>query len=147
GARHAERGDAVGPGTGRSRDSLRWTGDAALDRQRADQLLGDAPFHRHAAGQSFQPDTATLQLSAGAPGPAPSGEQLQLELTIPRTTVYLHERVPFTVTLRVGEVRVSDVQYPRVPGDGFTVEPLTEPTQRQERRDGGAFQGGGFQGR
>jgi tetratricopeptide (TPR) repeat protein len=98
------------------------------------------PITLQAEGQMLQAGTATLQVSAGAPGPAPSGEQLQLELTIPRTTVYLHERVPFTVTLRVGEVRVSDVQYPRVPGDGFTVEPLTEPAQRQEIRGGATFQ-------
>src|SRR5262245_29029012 len=98
------------------------------------------PITLQADGQMLQAGTATLQVSGGAPGPAPAGDQLQLELSIPRTTVYLHERVPVTVTLRVGEARVSNVQYPRVPGDGFTVEPLTEPAQRQEIRGGSTFQ-------
>ena len=104
------------------------------------------PITLQADGQMLQAGTATLQVSAGAAGPSPAGEQLRLELAIPRTTVYLHERVPFTITLRVGEVRVNDVQYPRVPGDGFTVEPLTQPSQRQETRDGGTFQVVEFQG-
>ncbi len=104
------------------------------------------PITLQADGQVLQAGTATLQVAPGAAAAAPAGEQLRLELAVPRTSVYLHERVPFTVTLRVGDVRVSDVQYPRVPGDGFTVEPFGQPSQRQESRDGGTFQVVEFRG-
>lgn len=104
------------------------------------------PITLQADGQVLQAGTATLEVARGAAAAAPSGEQLRLELAIPRTNVYLHERVPFTVTLRVGDVRVSDVQYPRLPGDGFTVEPLGQPSQRQESRDGETLQVVEFRG-
>lgn len=101
------------------------------------------PITVQAEGQTLQAGSPMLRVVAGGaadPGSGPAGDQLRLELTVPRTTVYLHERVPFTVTLRVGQVRVSNVQFPRVGGDGFTVEPLGQPAQRQETRDGGTFQ-------
>src|SRR5262249_50236022 len=49
-------------------------------------------------------------------------------------------------TLLVGSVRVGDVQYPQVPGDGFAIEPFGQPAQRQETRDGGTFQVVEFKG-
>ena len=40
----------------------------------------------------------------------------------------------------VGQIRVSDVQYPTVGGDGFALDKLTEPDQRQEQTPDGPFQ-------
>jgi tetratricopeptide (TPR) repeat protein len=104
------------------------------------------PITSQADGQVLEAGTVTLQVAAGAAAAAPAGDQLRLVLTVPRTSVYVHERVPLTVTLWVGQVRVSDVQYPRIAGDGFTLEPLGQPTQRQESRDGGTFQVVEFRG-
>src|SRR5262249_61877679 len=83
--------------------------------------------------------------AGGGGGPA-AGDQLVLDMRAPRTTVYLHERLPFTLALRVGDVRVSDMQYPQVPGDGFALEAFPQPAQRQETRDGAVFQIVEFQG-
>jgi tetratricopeptide (TPR) repeat protein len=81
-------------------------------------------------------------LASGAVGGPTEGESAQLSLTlaVPRTEVYLHERVPLTLVLRVGQVRVADLQYPQIGGDGFSIEKLAEPTQRQEQVDAGIVQ-------
>ncbi len=107
---------------------------------RQDGTFALGPITVQADGQVLQAGTASLQVSSDAAQAAPGGDPLQLELTVPRTTIYLHERVPLTVTLRVGDVRVTDVQYPRIAGDGFSVEPLTQPSQRQESRGGETIQ-------
>jgi tetratricopeptide (TPR) repeat protein len=101
------------------------------------------PITVQADGQSLQTGSVTLQTaSAGAGGgaPAPATDPLTLELRAQSRTVYLHERLPLTLTLRIGDVRVADLQYPQVPGDGFALEAFPQPTQRQETRDGTAYQ-------
>ena len=81
---------------------------------------------------------------AGAPrgqrGVVPAGDQLRLVLSTPKTSAYLHEHLPLSLKLYVGDVRVSDVQYPTIPGDGFALEPLREPAQRREQTAEGTFQ-------
>ncbi len=94
-------------------------------------------------GKRYDAGTATLDVVAGKPGATagnPTGNQLRLELSAPRTTVYVHERLPIHVKLMVGQVRVTDVQYPTVGGDGFAIDKLSEPDQRQEQTSEGTFQ-------
>ena len=94
-------------------------------------------------GQRYEAGTVILDVVAGTRGQGggnPAGNQLRLELSAPRTTVYVHERLPIRVKLMVGSVRVSDVQYPTVGGDGFAIDKLTEPDQRQEQTADGTFQ-------
>jgi len=81
-------------------------------------------------------------LTSGAVAGPTEGESAQLSLTlaVPRTDVYLHEHIPLSLALRVGQVRVADLQYPMVGGDGFSIEKLSEPTQRQEQVAGGTVQ-------
>ena len=81
-------------------------------------------------------------LTSGAVAGPTEGESAQLSLTlaVPRTEVYLHEHIPLSLALRVGQVRVADLQYPMVGGDGFSIEKLSEPTQRQEQVAGGTVQ-------
>ena len=105
------------------------------------------PIAVQADGQSLQTGSVTLQTasagggaSAGTGGPAAATDPLTLELRAQNTTVYLHERLPLTLTLRIGDVRVADLQYPQVPGDGFALEAFPQPTQRQETRDATAYQ-------
>jgi tetratricopeptide (TPR) repeat protein len=71
---------------------------------------------------------------------APAGDQLRLVLSAPKASVYLHERMPLSVRLYVGSIRVSDVQYPTISGDGFALEALGEPAQRREQTSEGIFQ-------
>jgi tetratricopeptide (TPR) repeat protein len=81
---------------------------------------------RHAGG------TIRVQvLPAGTQG-GPAANQLRLELRAGRSEVFLGERVPLTVRLAVGSVRVTDLQYPTVSGDGFALEKFPEPQQRRE---------------
>lgn len=96
------------------------------------------------AGKRYDAGTVTLDVVAAKPGAAnagnPAGNQLRLELSAPRTQVYVHERLPIRVKLMVGQVRVTDVQYPTVGGDGFAIDKLSEPDQRQEQTADGTFQ-------
>jgi tetratricopeptide (TPR) repeat protein len=105
------------------------------------------PITVQADGQSLQTGSVTLQTPSagggagtGTAGPAAAADPLTLELRAQGTTVYLHERLPLTLTLRIGDVHVADLQYPQVPGDGFALEAFPQPTQRQETRDGAAYQ-------
>ena len=101
------------------------------------------PITIREAGKPKEVGTARLEvLAAGGGGGLAEGESTQLSLTlaVPRTEAYLHERVPLTLTLRVGQLRVSDLQYPQIAGDGFSLEKLTEPSQRQEQTAGGVVQ-------
>ena len=70
--------------------------------------------------------------SAATAGAAPQG--LRLLARVPKTRLYLHERVPLSVRLEVANVQVTDVQYPVVPSEGLARDDFAEPTQRQERR-------------
>ncbi len=75
--------------------------------------------------------TVTLRVAAGEA--QPDDDQLGLTMSVPRTRVWLHERLPVTVLLRVGAVRVGEVNYPEIPADGVAFEALAEPQQRQEQ--------------
>jgi tetratricopeptide (TPR) repeat protein len=90
-------------------------------------------------GKRYDAGSVTLDVVANTPGQG-AGNQLRLELSAPRTTVYVRERLPIRVKLMVGNVRVSDVQYPTIGGDGFAIDKLSEPDQRQEQTAEGTFQ-------
>src|SRR5262249_57599784 len=47
----------------------------------------------------------------------------------------LHGRVPLRLELWVGNVRVSNLQYPAIPGDAVAIEKL--PQEPAQRREGG----------
>ncbi|MEB2286055.1 MAG: hypothetical protein B6D46_03830 [Polyangiaceae bacterium UTPRO1] len=102
------------------------------------------PISVTVGGKRYDAGTATLEVVAGRPGGGspggPGGNQLRLELSAPRTTVYVRERLPIRVKLMVGQVRVTDVQYPTVPGDGFAVDKFSEPDRREEQTPDGTFQ-------
>jgi tetratricopeptide (TPR) repeat protein len=97
-------------------------------------------------GRTYDGGTVRLEAFAGAappagpPGAAAGGEPIRLVLSAARSTVYLHERLPLTIELRVGNVRVADVQYPALAGDGFALDKLVETGQRRERTPRGPVQ-------
>ena len=137
--------------------------DAALDRERPDQLVDHAPLQRDPAPRGDLHDRPDHRQRRRADDPGGDGRLAGRSVgcrgrhrrtsscisTWPRRAprVYLHERLPITVTLRSASVQVGDVQYPQVPGDGFALEPLGKPQQRQEVRDGAVFQVVEFQTR
>ncbi|MGH7894668.1 MAG: BatD family protein [Candidatus Binatia bacterium] len=102
----------------------------------------DVDGKRHDAG------SVTLEvLAAGATrsSGSPNGtDQVELSLALPRTDVYLHEHLPLTVKLLVGAVRVGDLQYPVVAGDGFSLEKFLEPSQHREETPHGTRQAAEF---
>lgn len=91
-------------------------------------------------GTTLGAGSPRLTVTASPTGAPTGGEQLRLVLEAPKTTVYLHERVPLGLALWVGNTRVSDLQYPVIGGDGFALDPFGEPAQRQVRTADGAFQ-------
>lgn len=101
------------------------------------------PITVEADGRRYDAGTVTVEVvpaAAAGGGGAPAGEQLTLELALPHTQVYVRERLPLGVKLLVGAVRVADVQYPQVPGDGFALDKFPEPTQRREATARGVVQ-------
>ncbi|MBI1817739.1 MAG: BatD family protein [Deltaproteobacteria bacterium] len=104
------------------------------------------PISVEVDGKSY--DAGSVTLTAGAAPPPARGQaaarggsqQLRIELSAPKTEVYLRERLPLSVKLIVGNVRVSDLQYPTITGDGFELEKFAEPAQHQEQTAQGATQ-------
>ena len=98
------------------------------------------------SGARYEGAAVTLNaVAVGAPraGPAAAagGDQLRLVLSPAKTEAYLHERVPVSLKLYVGNVRVTDLQYPTISGDGVAIEKLPEqPLQQRERTAQGVFQ-------
>jgi tetratricopeptide (TPR) repeat protein len=86
-------------------------------------------------GRQVSAGTATLTV---APGGA-ANNQVRLVLTASKSEVYVRERVPVTLKLFIGDVRVADLQYPTVPGDGFALEKFPQPEQRTEQTAEGSF--------
>src|SRR5262249_54974301 len=98
-----------------------------------DVVAGNQPA-QNAGGN---PGGSAQQPSAGEPN-AP--RNLRLTLTVPKREVYLHERIPVDITLYIGSIRVSDVQYPTFSGEGISLEKFAEPTQRQQVIGGETYQ-------
>jgi len=86
------------------------------------------------AGTTYDAGTVSLQVTAAGRGTAvdPGAGQLRLELSAPTTEVFIGQRVPLRLRLTIGNVRVADLKYPTIAGDGFALEKFPEPTQRQE---------------
>ena len=92
-------------------------------------------------GKTYDAGSVTLDVVAGSapaaggkPGAA-AGDQLRLVLSTPRSEVYVGERVPVSLKLVIGQVRVTDLQYPTIAGDGF--KSLTEGAKVEyESREG-----------
>jgi hypothetical protein len=100
------------------------------------------PITVDADGKRYEAGTVSIELLAAgaAAGTAANDDQLTLELSLPRTEVYVRERLPLGLKLLVGSVRVTDLQYPQVPGDGFALEKFPEPAQRREQTARGVMQ-------
>jgi tetratricopeptide (TPR) repeat protein len=104
------------------------------------------PFTVEYQGQHYQTAAVAVDIGAAAPQPqAPpgqaargtaSGQQLRVTLSAPRTEVYLHEQIPIDVRLYVGNVRVADLQYPTLPGDGLSIDKFPEPSQQRQNVEG-----------
>jgi tetratricopeptide (TPR) repeat protein len=93
------------------------------------------PVTIEAGGRQYSAGTATLTVAPGGT----AGNQVRLVLAASESEVYVRERVPVTLKLYVGDVRVADLQYPTVTGDGFSLERFPQPTQRTEQTAEGSF--------
>ena len=95
------------------------------------------PISVDADGQRYDAGSVTLEvLGAAAAAPdagTPNDDELTLHLHLPKTEVYVHERIPVSLQLQVGAVRVTELQYPQIPGDGFSLDKFPEPAQRREQ--------------
>ena len=108
------------------------------------------PFTVQYEGKDYPTQSFTVEVAANAqaqpsgggkaPGQQAAGTSaLRLALSA-QEQVYVHQRVPIEIALYVGPIRVSDVQYPTLRGDAFSIEKPPEPTQRQEDIDGTTYQ-------
>lgn len=109
---------------------------ALTARQAGRVTLG--PFQVEYEGKQLATQPITVEVVAqaqgargGAPG-APGGTELRLVATAAKTDAYVGERIPLTVKLFVGNVRVDNLQFPKIAGEGFSVEPPPQPAQQEE---------------
>ncbi|MCW5893227.1 MAG: BatD family protein [bacterium] len=103
-------------------------------------LFSVGPITLDYEGTKLGAGSPRLTVTASPTGGPTGGEQLRLVLEAPKTTVYLHERLPLGLSLWVGDTSVGDLQYPVIGGDGFALDPFREPSQRSVRTADGAFQ-------
>lgn len=103
-------------------------------------MFAVGPISIQYEGTTLGAGSPRLTVMAAPAGGPTGGDQLRLVLEAPKTTVYLHERLPLSLTLWVGNTRVGDLQYPVIGGDGFALDPFGEPSQRQVRTAEGGFQ-------
>jgi len=98
------------------------------------------PVQITAGGHIVDAGSVRLVVTAGQKaddGAAGEETPLRLVAEVSSQRVYLHEPLTLTLRLEVRGIRVSDLQYPSVTADGFSVRGFGEPAQRRERRAGG----------
>ena len=59
--------------------------------------------------------------------------RIYVTMQIPRDKVYINEIVPMTMKLYVNGMGLKDIQYPKVPHDGFSMGKYEQPRQYRER--------------
>jgi len=103
------------------------------------------------SGKSYTSDPIDVQVvdtpvsSTYQPGkedqPAPTSikDKIFLTIEIPKTQVYLNEKIPVTIKLFINELSVRDVQYPEFKPAGFTVEEFSRPNQYNQTVGGIAY--------
>jgi tetratricopeptide (TPR) repeat protein len=96
------------------------------------------PFTVSHEGRTYEAPAVALQAvpAAQAAQGVPGRDEIQVVIELPRRRAYVHERIPLTVVLYVGNTRVEDLQYPVVPAEGFTLERFSQPSQTREVRGG-----------
>lgn len=98
-------------------------------------LIG--PFEIAVGSETHRTEPIAVEVmaptQAGQPGALPARQagapDLSLVLELPRREVFLHERVPVTLTLFIGATQIDQVQLPTLEGDAFSLEPFGNPVQ------------------
>lgn len=109
---------------------------ALFARQAGQFTLG--PFGIDFDGQHYETPaiavTVTAQSQRGAPQGAAGTGNIDVRVTLDPVKVapFVGERIPIVVTLYVGNVRVDQLQYPQLAGEGFVLDKWKEPTQSDE---------------
>ena len=94
---------------------------------------------------------ATAPSSPGTGGeepaaPPPTGGRrgnLFLEVSVPKNRIYLGEKLPVTIILYVGDIRVREVSYPVLETPEFSFAQSGKPVERRRMIDGCYLPGGG----
>lgn len=98
------------------------------------------PFAILYGGRRYEAEAVTLSVgAASSTASLPGGGALRLVLRVPRTQLYVREKVPVEVLLYVGAVRAGDLQYPTLVADGFALDRFQEPAQYQEQLEGQTY--------
>lgn len=59
--------------------------------------------------------------------------RIYLSMQIPRDTVYVNEIIPLTVKLHINRMALKNVEYPKIPHEGFSIGKFEQPRQYRER--------------
>ena len=109
---------------------------ALVPRQVGQFTLG--PFRLEYQGRTYEATPISVRVTAQAQAPqggergTADGGDLRLQVVLAKSELYVGERIPLALKLYVGNVRVDQLQYPKVPGEGFVLENFPEPKQSDE---------------
>lgn len=74
--------------------------------------------------------------AAAEPGLEGGADPVSVELRLEGSRVYVHQRVPVTVTLRAGPATVRNLQYPRLKSAAGSLAEFAAPRERRVTHDG-----------
>ncbi|MFH1411622.1 MAG: BatD family protein [Candidatus Omnitrophota bacterium] len=62
-----------------------------------------------------------------------------LKIEVPKRSVYINEKLPVSVSLYVGQVKVKNIEYPFYPHEGFSAGELERPTRSGRNVNGRSY--------
>ena len=78
------------------------------------------------------PSSSGGPLTSGRQTPESLNDKIFMKVNVPKTDVYVNERLPVKVLLFITDLAVQDIQYPNLEQLGFIMEDFKKPKQYQQ---------------
>lgn len=91
------------------------------------------PFTVAVGGRKYRTAPILVRVGGGGAGEnqraarRESDRDVFLELSLGQGKAFIHQRIPLRVTLYAGGVRLEDIEFPLLHGEGFALEPFGQP--------------------
>ena len=91
------------------------------------------PFSVRAGGEAATGNAVEIVVAPRSTSDTQAaGEPIRLVLEPEKSTAYIGERIALRLELMVGDLAVDNLHFPELDAEGFTADPFTQPTRRQE---------------
>ncbi len=91
------------------------------------------PFAVAVGGREYRTAPILVRVGGGGEGEGrrgtggESGRDIFVELALGQDKAFVRQRIPVRVTLYAGGVRLEDIEFPLLQGEGFALEPFEQP--------------------